>query len=106
MMYLVSPLGVVLEEYAHDAWGRRCDPATWKAFTGTAATARGFTGHEHIDLFELVNMNGRVYAPCLGRFLSPDSYVQGHIQPVVFHFDKLSKAMKFFSNQQIIFHKR
>ncbi|MGC8825332.1 MAG: RHS repeat-associated core domain-containing protein, partial [Bacteroidales bacterium] len=42
----------------------------------TAATARGFTGHEHIDLFELVNMNGRVYDPRLGRFLSPDNNVQ------------------------------
>jgi len=39
-------------------------------------TARGFTGHEHIDLFELVNMDGRVYDPRLGRFLSPDPYVQ------------------------------
>ncbi|HOK99888.1 MAG TPA: RHS repeat-associated core domain-containing protein [Bacteroidales bacterium] len=42
----------------------------------TASTARGFTGHEHIDLFELVNMNGRVYDPILGMFLSPDNYVQ------------------------------
>ncbi len=40
------------------------------------ATARGFTGHEHIDLFDLVNMDGRVYDPRLGRFLSPDPYVQ------------------------------
>jgi len=39
-------------------------------------TALGFTGHEHIDLFELVNMDGRVYDPRLGRFLSPDPYVQ------------------------------
>jgi len=39
-------------------------------------TARGYTGHEHIDLFELVNMDGRVYDPRLGRFLSPDPYVQ------------------------------
>ncbi|MEJ5266066.1 MAG: FG-GAP-like repeat-containing protein, partial [Bacteroidales bacterium] len=76
LMYLVSPTGTVLEEYAYDPWGRRRDPVTWKPFTGTAATARGFTGHEHIDLFELVNMNGRVYDPRLGRFLSPDPYVQ------------------------------
>jgi RHS repeat-associated protein len=37
---------------------------------------RGFTGHEHLDAFGLIDMNGRVYDPILGRFLSPDKYVQ------------------------------
>ncbi|MEJ5263877.1 MAG: hypothetical protein WHT29_01025 [Bacteroidales bacterium] len=38
--------------------------------------SRGFTGHEHLDDFALINMNGRVYDPILGMFLSPDNYVQ------------------------------
>jgi RHS repeat-associated protein len=38
--------------------------------------ARGFTGHEHLPEFNLINMNGRVYDPILGRFLSPDNYIQ------------------------------
>jgi RHS repeat-associated protein len=66
-----------VEEYAYDAWGRRRDVTTWLPFKGTAATARGFTGHDTIDLFELVNINGRIYDPRLGRFLSSDNYVQG-----------------------------
>jgi len=37
---------------------------------------RGFTGHEHLPQFGLINMNGRVYDPFLARFLSPDPYVQ------------------------------
>ncbi|MCL2753909.1 MAG: RHS repeat-associated core domain-containing protein, partial [Defluviitaleaceae bacterium] len=37
--------------------------------------ARGFTGHEHLDLFGLINMNGRLYDPTIGRFLSPDPFV-------------------------------
>lgn len=37
---------------------------------------RGFTGHEHLPEFNLINMNGRLYDPVLGRFLSPDNYVQ------------------------------
>ncbi len=37
---------------------------------------RGYTGHEHLLLFGLVNMNARLYDPVLGRFLSPDPYVQ------------------------------
>lgn len=37
---------------------------------------RGFTGHEHLPMFGLINMNARLYDPALGRFLSPDPYVQ------------------------------
>jgi RHS repeat-associated protein len=37
---------------------------------------RGFTGHEHLDFFGLINMNGRVYDPVIARFLSPDPFVQ------------------------------
>ncbi len=37
---------------------------------------RGFTGHEHLMWFGLINMNARLYDPLLGRFLSPDPYVQ------------------------------
>ena len=39
-------------------------------------TKRGFTGHEHIDELDLIHMNGRVYDPGIGRFLSPDPTVQ------------------------------
>jgi RHS repeat-associated protein len=37
---------------------------------------RGYTGHEHLDEFGLINCNARLYDPVLGRFLSPDPYVQ------------------------------
>jgi RHS repeat-associated protein len=36
---------------------------------------RRFIG-EHWDDFTLINMNGRMYDPMIGRFLSPDPYVQ------------------------------
>lgn len=42
-----------------------------------AATRDGFTGHEQLDNVELVHMNGRVYDPLLGRFISADPYVTG-----------------------------
>jgi RHS repeat-associated protein len=38
--------------------------------------ARGFTGHEHLPWFNLINMNGRIYDPLVGQFLSPDNHVQ------------------------------
>nr|WP_255454025.1 RHS repeat-associated core domain-containing protein [Thioalkalivibrio sp. XN279] len=37
---------------------------------------RGFTGHEHLDQVGLIHMGGRVYDPEIGRFLSPDPFVQ------------------------------
>ena len=38
-------------------------------------TTRGFTGHEHYPYFQIINMNGRLYDPVIGRFFSPDKYV-------------------------------
>ena len=40
-----------------------------------ALTFRGFTGHEHYPEFKIINMNGRLYDPVIGRFFSPDKYV-------------------------------
>ncbi len=37
---------------------------------------RGYTGHEHLPEFNLINMNGRMYDPLIARMLSPDNYVQ------------------------------
>ena len=34
------------------------------------------TGHEHLNDFGLINMNGRMYDPVLSSFLSPDNYMQ------------------------------
>jgi len=36
---------------------------------------RGFTAHEFLPDFNLYNMNGRLYDPVVGRFLSPDPYI-------------------------------
>ena len=66
------------ERYSFDAWGRRRNPTNW-SYTNVPATYlldRGFTGHEHLDKFGLINMNGRLYDPEIGRMLSPDNYVQ------------------------------
>jgi RHS repeat-associated protein len=37
---------------------------------------RGFTDHEHLDDLTLIHMNGRVYDPLVGRFLTPDPNIQ------------------------------
>ncbi len=68
-----------LQEYSFDAWGRRRNPTDWSynlASQPDLFAGRGFTGHEDLPWFNLVNMNGRLYDPLIARFLSPDNYVQ------------------------------
>ena len=67
------------QEYSFDAWGRRRNPVDWSYnLTGQPElfADRGFTSHEHLKWFNVVNMNGRLYDPLLGRFMNADPYVQ------------------------------
>jgi RHS repeat-associated protein len=54
----------------------------WMAPIIPALTNRGFTGYEHIDEMGLIHMNGRVYDPQIGRFLSADPYIQSSYKPL------------------------
>ena len=67
------------QEYSFDAWGRRRNPTDWSYNITTQPALfadRGFTSHEFLSQFNLYNMNGRMYDPLVGRFLSADNYVQ------------------------------
>ncbi len=69
--------GNVEQRLSYDAWGSLRDPDTWSgSFTGKPMFDRGFTGHEHLTAFGLINMNGRMYDPVMSSFLSVDRYVQ------------------------------
>ena len=74
--------GAVVERLSFGAFGERRvaqGSTTWQDSAlalSSAETRRGFTDHEQLDDFGLVHMNGRVYDPRLGRFLSPDPFVQ------------------------------
>jgi RHS repeat-associated protein len=70
--------GNLLEELSFDSWGRRRNPSTWSREDVPTEFIfdRGFTGHEHMDVFRLINMNGRIYDPITGRYLSPDPLIQ------------------------------
>ena len=68
-----------VDEYSFDAWGRRRDKDSWSYTLSSEPSLfadRGFTAHEFLADFNLYNMNGRLYDPVVGRFLSPDPYVQ------------------------------
>ena len=79
---ITDEAGRAVERLSYGAFGKRRIAAGANAWTDPALaiaavnTPRGFTGHEHLDDFQLVHMNGRVYDPALGRFMSADPFVQ------------------------------
>ena len=69
--------GSIEQELSFDAWGNLRNPLNWSGFyNGPLLFDRGFTGHEHLWDFGLINMNGRMYDPIMSTFLSVDNYVQ------------------------------
>ncbi|WXG51669.1 MAG: RHS repeat-associated core domain-containing protein [Candidatus Sedimenticola sp. (ex Thyasira tokunagai)] len=71
--------GNIVERMSYEPFGARRS-GDWRVATGLpyipTLTNRGFTGHEHVDEMDLIHMNGRVYDPTLGRFLSADPTMQ------------------------------
>ena len=70
--------GRVLWKLSFDAWGNMRDPEKWEddADEMSMLYDRGFTGHEHLCGFGLINMNGRLYDPLISMMLSPDNNIQ------------------------------
>ncbi|MDZ4077077.1 FG-GAP-like repeat-containing protein [Hydrocarboniphaga sp.] len=67
--------GQVLEQLSYDAFGKRRSSSWQNALNPTPTnflSVKGFTGHEMLDEVGLIHMNGRVYDPLIGRFISAD----------------------------------
>ena len=67
-LYTMAGDSVLIASY--DPWGNRTTTRNTLSFH------RGFTGHEHLTIYGVINMNGRMYDPTVGRFLAPDNFVQ------------------------------
>ena len=79
---ITSETGTVTERLAYDPWGKRRFitttpglPDNLDAIVGLK-TDRGYTEHEHLDEIGVVHMNGRIYDPLIGRFMSADPIIQ------------------------------
>jgi RHS repeat-associated protein len=75
---VTNEAGAVVERLGYEPFGKRrgADGTTDAAGTLAGATTdRGYTGHEMLDEVGLVHMNGRIYDPAIGRFLSADPHV-------------------------------
>ncbi|MCM1531818.1 MAG: FG-GAP-like repeat-containing protein [Bacteroides sp.] len=83
--------GSIVERFEFDPWGKRRNPVTHKSFCqnepvwnldsphlAISLLERGFCGQEHMDEFDLINLNARLYDPILGRFLNPDPFLQDY----------------------------
>ncbi len=72
--------GNIIESLANEPWGKQLSDS-WNGTEKAQGynpeeTDRGFTGHEHLTGVGLIHMNGRVYDPAIGRFMSPDPIIQ------------------------------
>ena len=69
--------GDVVQMMSFDAWGNCRNYDDWSlGYDGVPLFDRGYTGHEHLWDFGLVNMNGRFYDPMMSMMLSPDNNIQ------------------------------
>jgi len=76
---ITNDQGTIAQQMSFDAFGLRRDATNWDYDLTTAQitalkddTDRGFTFQEQLDNVGLIHMNGRMYDPNLGRFLSVD----------------------------------
>ena len=69
--------GSTVERLSYDPWGRRRNTTDFSYDNITYTFDRGYTLHEHYDEFDLINMNGRLYDPILGRMLSQSGSFSG-----------------------------
>ena len=78
--HITDSQGNVVQELSYDPWGNLRNPDTHELYAPDEEPelmiGRGFSGHEHLQQYRLINMNARLYDPAIGRFLSPDPYVQ------------------------------
>ena len=76
ILKVINAAGSTIEEHSYDAWGNHRLPSDWSLtdFSSTLGI-RGYTGHEMLPHFQLINMNGRMYDPVIGRVLAPDNLV-------------------------------
>jgi RHS repeat-associated protein len=84
ILTLTDDQGVEYTRQSFDAWGQPRDPKTWVQYNAANPNTnnvppgwliRGYTGHEDLPEFDLVNMNGRLYEPLTGRMKSVDDHL-------------------------------
>jgi RHS repeat-associated protein len=79
VVVVTNAAGAVDSRASYDAWGSPRVATNWLSVAAPAAptTTVGYTGHRAQPVAgDLVDMKGRLYAPRIGRFISPDPVIQ------------------------------
>ena len=78
ILAITNATGGVVEKRLFDAWGNVLfvQDGQGNLLEHLMLLERGYTGHEHLQGVDLINMNARLYDPKLHRFLTPDNFVQ------------------------------
>ncbi|MBB1139566.1 RHS repeat domain-containing protein [Myroides sp. WP-1] len=75
---ITNQYGTIVEKRHFDAWGTavKIMDGQGQVLNQLTFTDRGYTGHEHLQGINIIQMNGRLYDPYLRRFMAPDNYIQ------------------------------
>ncbi len=78
VLAVTDDVGTLLQRQSFDSWGRRRNSTDWSQ-DGVVPNQltwlyRGYTGHEMLPTLGIINMNGRLYDPMIGRMFSVDNY--------------------------------
>jgi len=97
IMALTNSSGTLAEKYFYDAWGNKKNPANWALADSRTSwiVDRGYTAHEHLDNAGLINMNGRLYDPQLGRMLNADPFTSPGTQGMNRYSYVLNNPLKY-----------
>ncbi len=62
--HITNTAGALIQELSYDPWGRLRNPANHVLYASGSEPVlllgRGFSGHEHLPMFGLINMNARL----------------------------------------------
>ncbi|MGB4655168.1 MAG: FG-GAP-like repeat-containing protein [Bacteroidales bacterium] len=76
---LIMDLNNNIVQSSHfDPWGNRKQYTNWQTDYNPLylLTDRGYTGHQHLEVFKIINTGARLYDPIVCNFLSPDPHMQ------------------------------
>jgi RHS repeat-associated protein len=84
---ITNDAGAVIVRESFGPFGNRrgsgwsASPSSGDWTTIANSTRRGFTAHTMLDNLTLIHMNGRVFDPVVGRFVSADPIIDGETNP-------------------------
>lgn len=114
---ITNATGDVVQQFTYDPWGKQTAVFTSSLLSNyvSPASSRGYTGHESLNNLGIIDMNGRIYDPNIGRFMQADPFIQqpdnfqnynrysyvlnnpmSYTDPSGFFFDKIWDAIKPF----------